>query len=248
MAQTEILDAPSSTNPAFNKSSIEETIPELEAGDRLTRREFHRRYTAMPNLKKAELIEGAVYMSSPVKLNHSEYTYLLSGWLCWYSTMTPGLQGSDNGTVILDEDNEPQPDVFLRISEEYGGQSWRDENGYLEGAPELVVEVASSSVSYDLHGKKNLYRRNGVKEYIVWRVKDQQLDWFSLQEGAFVQLAPDANGMIESTVFPGLRLAVSALLSGDMQTVLAELQKGIASPAHQSFVESLQNKKAKSDD
>ncbi len=248
MSQTEVLDAPLSINTAFNKPLMEEMIPELEAGDHLTRREFHRRYEAMPHLKKAELIEGAVYMSSPVKLNHSEYTYLLSGWLCWYSTMTPGLKGSDNGTVILDEDNEPQPDVFLRISEENGGQSWRDENGYLEGAPELVVEVASSSVSYDLHGKKNLYRRNGVKEYIVWRVKDQQLDWFILQEGAFVQLAPDANGIIESTVFPGLRLAVQPLLSGDMQTVLAELQKGIASPVHQAFVELLQRKKTNRQD
>ena len=248
MAQTEVLDATPSVNPAFHKMLAEETIPELEAGDHLTRREFHRRYEAMPHLKKAELIEGEVYMGSPVKLNHAEYTYLVAGWLCWYSTMTPGLKGADNGTVLLDEDNEPQPDIFLRISEEYGGQSWRGEKGYLEGAPELVVEVASSSVSYDLHGKKTVYRRNGAKEYIVWRVKDQQLDWFTLQEGAFVPLTSDANGIIESSVFPGLRLAVNALLTGDMQTVLAELQKGIASPAHQAFVELLQSKKTNNQD
>lgn len=243
MAQTDVLDATPSIHPTFNKTLSEETIPELEAGDRLTRREFHRRYKAMPNLKKAELIEGDVYMGSPVKLNQAEYTYSIAGWLWSYSTMTPGLRGADNGTVLLDEDNEPQPDIFLRISEEYGGQSWRSESGYLEGSPELVVEVASSSASYDLHAKKTIYRRNGVKEYIVWRVKDRQLDWFVSQEGTFVALNPDANGIIESMIFPGLRLAVQALLDGDMQTVLAELQKGIASPAHQTFVELLQSRK-----
>jgi Uma2 family endonuclease len=136
--------------------------------------------------------------------------------------------------------------VYLRIEEECDGQSWPDENDYLTGAPELVVEVASSSASYDLHEKKTVYRRNGVKESIVWRVKDQQVDWFILQNGAFVQLAPDANGIIESIVFPGLRLAVQSLLEGDMPTVLAELQKGIASPAHQAFVELLQSKKTNS--
>lgn len=246
MAQTEVLDVPLSINAAFNKPLVEETIPELEAGDHLTRREFHRRYEAMPHLKKAELIEGVVYMSSPVRRTHGKFSVQMTLWLATFSIATSGTEVADNTTTILDEDNEPQPDVYLRIEEDYDGQSWSDENDYITGAPELVVEVASSSASYDLHEKKKIYRRNGVKEYIVWRVKDQQLDWFTLQEGAFIPLAPDANGVIESTFFPGLRLAVQALLSGDMQTVLAELQQGIASPAHQAFVERLQSKKAHS--
>lgn len=246
MAQTEVLDIPSSINTAFNKPLLEETIPELEAGDHLTRREFHRRYEAMPHLKKAELIEGVVYMSSPVRRNHGRYTSRINAWLSIYNFATVGTEVAENTTTILDEDNEPQPDVYLRIEEDYDGQSWPDENDYITGAPELVVEVASSSASYDLHEKKKIYRRNGVKEYIVWRVKDQQLDWFTLQEGAFVQLVPDANDIIESAIFPGLRLAVDALLRGDMQTVLAELQNGLNSPAHQAFVELLQTKKANS--
>ena len=246
MAQIEVMDAPLSINAAFHKSLVEETIPELEAGDHLTRREFHRRYEAMPDLKKAELIEGVVYMSSPVRRKHGKYTSRINAWLSIYNFATVGTEVAENTTTILDEDNEPQPDVYLRIEEDYEGQSWPDENDYITGAPELVVEVASSSASYDLHEKKKIYRRNGVKEYIVWRVKDQQLDWFTLQEGAFVQLAPDADGIIESTVFPGLRLAVPSLLTGEMQTVLAELQNGLNSPAHQAFVELLQTKKANS--
>ena len=248
MAQTEVLDVPPSINPAFHKSPMEEPIPELEAGDHLTRREFHRRYEAMPHLKKAELIEGVVYMSSPVRRKHGKYSAQMTLWLATFSIATPGTEVADNTTTILDEDNEPQPDVYLRIEEDYDGQSWPDENDYITGAPELVVEVASSSASYDLHEKKTVYRRNGVKEYIVWRVKDQQLDWFTLQEGVFVQLLPNASGVIESALFPGLRLAVAALLRDDMPTVLAELQKGLASPAHQAFVESLQRKKASNPD
>lgn len=122
------------------------------------------------------------------------------------------------------------------------------EDDYLEGAPELIIEVVSSHASYDLHEKKTVYRRNGVKEYIVWRVKDQQINWFTWQEGVYVQLTPDADGIIESIVFPGLRLAVQALLNGDMQTEQAALQKGLALPAHQAFVEFLQSKKANNKD
>lgn len=243
MAQTNVLDATPSINPVMKNRLIETEIPELEAGDHLPRREFHRRYEAMPELKKAELIEGVVYVSSPVRRKHGKFSAQVSLWLGLYSVATPGTEVADNATTILDEDNEPQPDVYLRIEEEYDGQSWPDENDYVTGAPELVVEVASSSASYDLHDKKNVYRRNGVKEYIVWRVKDQALDWFSLSDGEFIQLTPDADGVIESQVFPGLHLAVTALLNGDMQTVLAELQKGIATPAHQSFVAALQKKK-----
>ena len=237
MAHTEVLDVVIKTAPT--KKSVE-SIPELEAGDRLTRREFHRRYQAMPHLNKAELIEGIVYVSSP----HGKYTSQLSAWLSIYSFATTGTEVADNATTILDEDNEPQPDVYLRIEEDYDGQTWSNEDDYVIGAPELVAEIASSSASYDLHDKKKVYRRNGAKEYIVWRVKDQKLDWFALHEGEFIELNTNAEGIIESTVFPGLRLAVNSLLSGDMTVVVAELQKGIATPQHKAFVESLKQKKA----
>ncbi len=242
MAHTEVLDVVIKSAPI--KKMVEAAIPELEAGDRLTRREFHRRYQAMPHLKKAELIEGIVYVSSPVKRKHGKYTSHINAWLSIYSFATTGTEVADNTTTILDEDNEPQPDVYLRIEEEYDGQTWSNEDDYVIGAPELVAEIASSSASYDLHDKKKVYRRNGAKEYIVWRVKDQKLDWFALQDGEFVELSPNAEGVIESTVFPGLRLAVNSLLSGDMPAVLAELQKGITAPEHQAFIELLKQKKA----
>jgi hypothetical protein len=153
-------------------------IPPLQNGDRLTRDEFERRYAAMPDVKKAELVEGVVYMPSPVSTeNHGSPHFDLASVLGAYRMATPGVQGGDNATIRLDLDNEPQPDLFLRIAEEHGGQS-RIEDGYVVGAPELVAEIAASRVSYDLHDKLNAYRRNEVREYVVWRVLEREIDWF----------------------------------------------------------------------
>src|SRR3989442_10899096 len=158
-------------------------IPPLQAGDRLTPVEFLRRYEAMPELKKAELIEGVVYMPSPVRAGaHSDPHFDLIGWLALYRAMTPGVQGGDNATLQLDLGlNVPQPDAHLRILPEYGGRSRTNEDGYLTGSPEWVGEVAASSASYDLHDKLKAYERNHVQEYVVWRVLDETIDWFVLR-------------------------------------------------------------------
>ena len=140
----------------------------------------------------------------------------------------------------LDLDNEPQPDALLCIAPECGGQIRLSADGSIEGAPELVVEVASSRASYDLHPKLHVYRRNGVREYLVWRVLDQELDWFALHAGQYQRLLHDANGVYRSEVFPGLWLDPAALLRGDLATVLALVQQGICSPEHAAFVTSLQ--------
>jgi Uma2 family endonuclease len=195
--------------------------PALESGDRLTREEFERRYEATPEKFKAELIEGVVYVASPVSLPHGDAQYDLIGWMTAYTALHPEIGGSDNATVRLDVDNEPQPDVLLRRKD---GGTARVDGSYLAGPPELIAEIAASSVSIDLHAKLNAYRRNGVQEYIVWRVQDHEIDWFSLERGAYVRLAADERGVIHSKVFPGLRLAVAAMLAGDVAAVLAEQQ------------------------
>jgi len=212
--------------------------PRLENGDRLTRAEFERRYQAMPSLKKAELIEGVVYVGSPVRYtHHGQPNFLIEGWLAVYCAATPGTAGAGNTTVRLDLDNEPQPDVLLRL--EHGGRSRISADGYVEGAPELAVEVAASTASYDSHDKLGAYRRNGVQEYVIWRVLDGELDWLALREGSYERLMPDEAGVLRSEVFPGLWLNVQALLAGDLAAVLATLQLGLATPAHAEFVEHL---------
>lgn len=156
-----------------------------------------------------------------------------------YSAATPVVDFADNTTLRLDPDNEPQPDAMLWIDPAAGGQAHISEDDYLEGSPELIVEVAASSASYDLHVKREVYRRNGVHEYVVWRVYDRHVDWFRLEHGQYVTVPADAAGVLHSRVFPGLRLVVPALLSGDLAQVLAEVQQSLASAEHRAFVETL---------
>ncbi len=222
---------------------VQERISPIENGDRLTRQEFHRRYQAMPENVRAELIEGVVYMSSPARhVQHARPQGAIMGWLSVFVAATPLVDLGDNGTVFFDPDNEIQPDAYLRLEPQQGGASQLNIDGYVEGAPELVIEIAASTVSRDLHDKLRVYRRNGVPEYIVWRTEDKQLDWFRLRAGNYERVEPDAEGIIRSEIFPGLWLAVNKLLNGDLAGVLAELQKGIASAEHQAFVEKLANK------
>ncbi len=195
----------------------------LEAGDCMTREEFHRRYLARPDIKKAELIDGVVYVSSPVRSRHHGRPHaLVVGWLAVYVALTPGVFLDDNTTVYLDDRGEVQPDACLWRAEQGGPRLTEDD--YLEGAPQLVVEVAASSVSYDLHQKKEAYRSNGVAEYVVWRVLDEAIDWFRLEDGEYVPVEPSTDGVIESTGFPGLRLHVPSMLVGDLAAVLARLR------------------------
>ncbi len=216
-------------------------IPPLEPGDRLTRREFERRYEAMPHIKKAELIEGVVHMSSPVRFkSHSLPHSHIMGWMTVYCASTPNVIPGDNASVMLDPDNEVQPDALLRLDENNGGQSFINEKDYVSGAPELIVEISASSASYDMHDKFNIYRRNGVQEYIVWQIYDERLDWFVLEEGAYIPLLPDEDDIIRSQVFPGLWLSASTLLAGDMKSVLETLQQGLATEEHAEFVDALQ--------
>lgn len=215
-------------------------IPPLENGDRLNRFEFERRYNAMPTVKKAELIEGIVYMPAALRFkSHGEPHSWVITWLGLYVALTPGVSLGDAPTVRLDLDNEPQPDVVLLIDEQAGGQTRLSTDDYIEGAPELVVEIAASSTAIDLHAKKNAYRRNGVREYIVWQVLDRKLIWFYLQEGEFLSLDADADGVLRSRVFPGLWLASDALLNGDLQRVITVVQEGGRSPEHAAFVTQL---------
>jgi len=221
-------------------SSTNGRPPVLHNGDRLTRAEFERRYAAMPNVKKAELIEGVVYMPSPVSSEHSEPHFNLIGWLAHYAAGTPGVKGGDNGTLRLDMGNEPQPDAYLRILESHGGQARLDEKGYVTGAPELLAEVALSSASIDLNAKLEAYRRNGAREYLVWRVEEGAIDWFVLRRGRYRPLPRPSAGLYQSEVLLGLWLDAEALMRGDLLAVFRVVEQGLAAPEHAAFVAGIQ--------
>ena len=218
------------------------TIPKLASGDRLTRDEFERRYTAMTHVKKAELIDGEVYMPMPVSWEnhgspHAEMMFTFS----MYKIHTIGVDTGDNATVRLDDDTEPQPDIAMIVRPEFGGRtSFVD--GYIEGSPELIAEISATTASIDLNRKMLAYQRNGVSEYIVWRTHDEAIDWFLLRDGLFVRQQPDEHGIHKSVAFPGLWLNATALLAPDMSAVLQTLMQGIASPEHAEFVEALRSR------
>ncbi|MCI0535614.1 MAG: Uma2 family endonuclease [Verrucomicrobiales bacterium] len=209
--------------------------PPLENGARLTAREFLRRYEAMPDLKKAELIAGIVYMPPPVSADHSEPDNLIQTWLGTYAAATPGVRCYTNTTVLLGPRNTPQPDACLCVKPGRGGQTRFNEKNYLVGAPELIAEVAATSASLDLGDKLEAYAMAGVREYVVWRTLEAGIDWFKIEDAEYVAVRPDARGLIRSGVFPGLILDVNALLTMKSATVLAVLRRGLASTAHRTF-------------
>lgn len=218
-------------------------VPPLEPGDQLSREEFERRYEAMPHIKKAELIEGVVHMASAVRWeNHATPHADLIGCLGFYRMSTPGVSVGDNGSIRLDLDNEPQPDVTMIIEPRLGGQATISSDDYIEGAPELVAEVSASTVSIDLNTKLRVYRRNGVREYLAWRVYDRVIDWFVLRHAQYERLAADAQGITRSEVFPGFWLDTGALVRADLPEVLRVLQQGAGSPEHTAFVSLLKSR------
>lgn len=195
----------------------------------MTRVEFERRYTLHPEIKKAELIEGAVYVASPVYLPHGRWHLSIAGLVFNYIATTPAIRAADNVSIYLDSDNEVQPDVCMWLDEQAGGRVRAAEGSALAGAPEFVVEVAVTTAAYDLHDKLHVYRRNQVQEYLVLAVHEQETFWHVWQDGRYVRLHPDSEGVFCSRVFPGFWFHSRAFWAGDMATVLATLQEGMRS-------------------
>ncbi len=209
----------------------------LVAGEKLSREEFLRRWEALPNLKRAELLEGVVYLPSPLSISHGSQDFLVHLWLGYYAGFTPGCEGGSNATWLMLED-APQPDCYIRILPEYGGQS-SVEQGLGKGAPELIVEVSQSSAAYDLRPKLRLYRAAGVREYINVLLKEPQLIWWRLVAGAYQTMEPDSDGLLRSVVFPGLWLDPQALWEKNAARIIEVVNLGLNSPQHAAFVESL---------
>ncbi|WP_020471054.1 Uma2 family endonuclease [Zavarzinella formosa] len=214
-------------------------FPLLRDGDRLKADEFHRRYEAMRHVKNANLINGVVHMSSPVYLDqHGGPHWDMIAWMGIYSFGLRGVRGADNTSLRIDDDNEPQPDAMLLLDPHLGGGTWM-EGRHLRGSPELIVEVAASSARLDAGEKRELYRQIGIREYILWRVLDNRIDWWELVDGVYQPLPSDEAGVVRSRVFPGLWLDVPAMIQGRQDRVKTTLEAGLASPEHLSFASRL---------
>jgi Uma2 family endonuclease len=215
---------------------------ELNTGDRMSRAEFHRLYEQTPPEFRAELIGGTVYVASPLKRRHGTNHLPLGSLFFLYEGQTPGVESADNTTVLLGEDSEPQPDLFLRILPEHRGQTTTTADDYVAGAPELMAEIAHSSRAIDLHGKRDDYARHGVLEYLVFLLRENQLRWFDLRGGC--ELQPDADGVYRIRCFPGLWIHGAALLARDSRRLIDVLNQGLAAPEHAAFVRRLADARA----
>jgi hypothetical protein len=225
--------------------SAPRVVPPLKQGDRLTREEFEHRYDAMSGLRKAELIEGLVSIPPSGRWRQDACPRAdLVGWLGVYQACTAGVQVGAHASIRLDLDNEPQPDAAIIVEPRCGGQVRLSPDDYVIGGPELVGEVAASSVNIDLNAKLRVYRRNEVREYIVWRVLDQAIDWFILRQSQYERLPLSPAGIYQSEVFPGLWLDPAQMTQFNLAAVLQVLQQGIASPEHARFVADLERQAA----
>jgi Putative restriction endonuclease len=224
-----------STVEQRSKESGARAAPLLADGQRLGQAEFMRRYELTPPGFTAELIGGVVHVASPLSRPHGGGSFDTTTWLGVYRARTPGTEGLENTTTLMDDLGVPQPDTQLRILPEYGGQS-RNEGDYVGGASELVVETARSSRKIDLGDKRADYERAGVKEYIVMALDTQEIHWHVRRDDKLVRIAPDPDGIYRSTVFPGLWLDPAALLRKDLAGALAVLERGLATPEHAAFV------------
>jgi Uma2 family endonuclease len=214
------------------------SIPPLENGAHLSASEFLRRYEAMPDVKKAELIQGVVYMSSPVRARaHAKPDHMMQGWMWSYEVATPCAEAYSNSTVRFGADDIPQPDITLCILPKHGGKSYINAKDYIVGSPELVVEIAASSASYDMKEKLETYRRFGVRELVLWLTEENRIIWLHLEDDEYRALSADLDGIIKSRVFPGLWLDVAAMLAFDKAGVLSVLARGLASAEHAAFIQ-----------
>jgi Uma2 family endonuclease len=220
-------------------------LPPLENGDHLDQETFHARYVAMPEGCRAELVGGIVYFAFPRRFPHSQAQVLVSRWLGEFAEATPGTDALLGNTQILGPDSEPEPDGCLFVLPEYGGQVYVDEDDYLNGAPELIVEVSSATESIDLNRKKLDYQKAGVREYVVLALRTQQVFWFVRQRGKYKEVPLPADGVFRSRVFPGLWLDAEAILRTDRRRVLVALREGLASPEHAAFVAKLEKRAPK---
>jgi hypothetical protein len=215
-----------------------ESVPPLCAGDRLGRDEFLRRWDAMPGLKFAELLQGVVYMPSPLSRVHGDAEQLVGAVICIYTARTPGTIGGNNSTLVMSVDDVAQADVHLRILPEYGGQT-RDEGVLIGGAPEFCAEVCVTSAAYDLHQKKDVYAAAGVREYLAVLMWEREVRLHRLTPAGYELFPVPADGVLRSAAFPGLWISAPALLSGDRAAALEALETGLRSEEHAAFVRDL---------
>jgi Uma2 family endonuclease len=222
--------------------AAERYIPPFENGDRMDQKTFHALYLQTPRGFHAELIEGVVHVPSPASARHARPQRMFCQWLGEYSDSTPGTDAFDNITSVMSESSEPQPDLSLIVLPEAGGQTRLTREEYLQGAPELAIEISNTTATVDLNAKMRDYERYGVQEYLVVIMREREVRWFVRRKDRFTPMKPDADGVLKSKLFPGLWLDTAGVFDRTARRLLATLRQGLASAEHAKFAAKLAKK------
>ncbi|WP_459558498.1 Uma2 family endonuclease [Lacunimicrobium album] len=234
----------------MNRATAVQRTPILHEGDHLTFDEFIARWENMNEFerrgKHPELINGKVYMNAAAisYSGHGQPQRMILGLFEHFVAETPGVEWAAPVTAKLDDESGPEPDAELFILPEFGGNV-QINNGFLTGTPDLVIEIAASSVSKDMFEKRDMYEQAGIPEYLVWRTEDRAFDYFRLEKQQYVHRTLDPEEKWFSRTFPTLVFDIHFLLAIDYRAALKTLRQSLASPAHAVFVAELQDRKSK---
>ena len=220
-------------------------LPPLENGERLDRATFHARYLDTPEDFRAELIGGVVHLHGRVTWMHGGATAKLCYALGTYDMVTPGVECLPRVTVLLDDETEAEPDLCLRLEREIGGTSWIDEDDFVAGPPECLIEVSDHDTEQiDKCDKFRAYEKGGVREYIIILIREARVLWFVRQDGWFVESAIPSDGILCPRSFPGLRLDTGAVFTRDLHRMHSVAESGADTPEHAAFVAELARRRA----
>ena len=245
--------APDQTVLAVGTHDPQRRVPEadrLRDGERIPPDEFRRRCGVLEAVGvdfRVEYVNGVVRMMPPPNFaGHTHPIRVMQGLLSAYTRQTPGvIDYTESGVTLPVEETsaDVSPDLCLVVQPGRGGQMSVDDAGYFVGPPELVVEVANSSLSYDLGEKRDLYEAAGVQEYLVHATRERRLLMMRRDGDRFRTVMPDADGVLASRIFPGLVFDTAAIIADDIAAAEATLDRVMQSPevaaAHQNLVASL---------
>jgi len=213
----------------------------LENGDRRSQADFRHLRLSCHDGEDFELIWGEVFRTTPCVARDPDVLPLLAGVFRPYRDATRGIALERHPTTILGVDTEVRPVLLLLYSSAAGGSSRYDEEGNVTGPPEMVVEVANSTRSLEMHAKLWAYRESGVREYLVLCVEEREIHWSHFPSKR--ELKPDKAGVWKSRVFPGLWVDGPALFDEDAAKLVETVRLGLASPQHAAFVRRLEARK-----
>ncbi len=156
-----------------------------------------------------ELLDGEVYMAPPPMTSHQS----VSGNAYFYlrTLIQQGRWFAAPTGVYLDEVNIPEPDILWLAPDHIDKIKPR----YIEGAPDLIVEILSkSTAARDKESKFHLYERHGVLEYWMVDPSNEYVEVYLLKDGVFDRTGVhDKSGSFTSSLFGDVVIQVAAFFA-----------------------------------